>query len=218
MPDGRTIEVRGIQLGDFAIVTWRVTLAGKLGEILRIEVEREITRPVEMMTDVPFGLHLVRLFALWSRPDLRINHDPDGAFRDTYAPYEDRSKRRVIGYHRADELPRFVVHSSPMYPDLSVRISSGFYHVEQHYTRHVLLGVSSRNFASGPQVLQPATEQYTIEFELVPQGTLAPVRFQSANPPWLPSTAARRNRARLSSVACITCSNRQLRVCRRDRR
>jgi hypothetical protein len=98
---------------------------------------------------VAFGLHLVRLFALWSRPDLHIHHEPDGPYRLTYAPYEERRTRRVIGYHSRDELTQFVVHGAPMYPDLASRIDAGFHHVEQHYTQHVLLGVSSRSFASG---------------------------------------------------------------------
>ena len=180
--DGLTLQVTGIPIGDVALVDWRIILAGDMGQTLRVEVTRQILRPVELVTDLPFGLHLVRLFALWSRPDLHINHDPDGPFTPGYSTYEERRVRRVIGYHDAGEMERFIAHGAPMYPDLALKIDAGSYHVEQHYTQHVLLGVSSRNFAGGAQTLEPGTERYTIDFEIIPQGTLAPVDFRSSNP------------------------------------
>ena len=59
------------------------------------------------------------------------------------------------GYHGAEELGAFVVHSSPSYPDIEMKISGGFYHVEQRYCRQAVFGVSSRDFSAGPVKLGP---------------------------------------------------------------
>ena len=52
----RSLNFRGIRMGDFAVIDWEVMLTGEFGEILRIEVTREVIREVELVTDVPFGL------------------------------------------------------------------------------------------------------------------------------------------------------------------
>ena len=145
------LTFKGVQVGEIVSMDMRFSLEGEKGEILRVELDRRITRPVELITDVPFGFHLKRLFSLWSRPDLRFGHDPDCGYREKYSPVEERRQRRVIGYHGVDELPEFVVHSAPGFPDFSQRIDNGFHHVEQRYCNYVLIGVSSRNFMNGPR-------------------------------------------------------------------
>jgi hypothetical protein len=83
-PDGGLV-LRNIALSDFARVNWHLALAGEKGEILRVQVEREILRPVKLVTETPFALKCLREFAFWSRPSLRFGHDPAGPFRTSYA-------------------------------------------------------------------------------------------------------------------------------------
>jgi hypothetical protein len=180
--DGSAIAIRGIQLGDAARADWRIDLAGDQGRILQIEITRMIVKPVTAITEVVFGLQCLREFAFWSHPSLRFAHDPaaDGC-RVTYAPFAERERRRVIGYHAAAELPGFFVHGSPSYPDFAFVLDAGFHHAEQHYCRHVTMGASSRDFSGGLVTLQPGVERWTLQIRPVAQGETAPVSFRSGN-------------------------------------
>lgn len=176
--DDRVLEIRGIRIGDFAVVDWAIRLAGDKGDILRIEVRREITREITLTTEAPFGLQCLREFAFWSRPSLRFGHDPAKDRFFQYAPGEQKAARRVIGYHAASELERFVVHGSPSYPDIELRLASGHYHLEQRYCRQAVFGVSSRDFGGGPVRMSPGVETWVLDLRAIPQGALAPVSFR----------------------------------------
>jgi hypothetical protein len=67
--------------------------------------------------DIPFGLHLLREFSLWSKPDMHVGHDPLEKYAIDGASILDIYNRRVIGFHPAQSEPDFFVHSSPSYPD-----------------------------------------------------------------------------------------------------
>jgi len=175
----RSLNFRNIRLGDFAIINWKIMLTGKFGEILRIEVTRKVLQEIELVTDVPFGFQCLREFAFWSHPSLRFGHDPTDGYRTKYSSREEIAARRVIGYHNILELPEFFIHSSPSYPDLSIKLNSGYYHIEQHYGRYVLFGISSRDFSSGPITLPIGEESWILELKSIPQGIVAPVTFRS---------------------------------------
>lgn len=207
---GHTVEAEGegrlclrnMRLGDIARLDWTIELSGSDMSVLRIGVQREMLREIQAATDLVFGLHALREFAFWSRPSLRFNHDTSRDKRAGYCKYEERRKRRVIGYHSRDELERFVIHGSPSYPDIVQRISGGFHHLEQHYTQHVTFGVSSADFASGPQRLSKGTQEWIIEFSLMPQGACAPVDFHSGHARINAFVPAFFDSFLLSSVAC----------------
>ena len=172
--------LRRIALGNLAQVDWHLSLAGTKGEVLRVRVERQLLRPVRLVTDTPFAWKCLREFAFWSHPSLRFGHDPAGPIRLSYSSNAEVAQRRVIGYHAAQELPEFFVHGSPVFPDLRMRLDHGWHHLEMRYARHVKFGVSSRDF-SGGAALSPGDETWSIEFHAVPQGEVAPVSFRSAN-------------------------------------
>jgi hypothetical protein len=69
--DGQ-LEVRGIRLGDLAVLDWTLGLCGPGRSVLRIGVRREMLRETQAVTDLVFGLHCLREFAFWSRPSLRF--------------------------------------------------------------------------------------------------------------------------------------------------
>ncbi len=179
--DGGVLHIQGIQLGDFAQMDWKITMPGESGDVLRIEVTREFGKETELVTDSPFGFLCQREFAFWSRPSLRFHHNPADGYLTNYAPYEERKKRRVIGYHSPEETPEFFIHSSPTYPDLGLKVEGGYYHIEQHYTSHVTFGISSRNFSEGPVKILPGKETWILELKPYPQGASAPVCFNSGN-------------------------------------
>jgi hypothetical protein len=199
--DGR-LCLRNIRIGDAAQLNWTLELAGPDMNVLRIAVQREMLRELQAVTDLVFGCHALREFAFWSRPSLRFNHATPRDRRPGYCPYEERRKRRVIGYHARDQQERFIIHGSPSFPDLVQRISSGFHHLEQHYTQHVSFGLSSADFTSGPQRLPQGTRTWAIEFSLSPQGALAPVTFSSGHAPTDAFVPAFFDSFLLSSVAC----------------
>lgn len=199
--DGR-LCLRNIRLGDVARLHWTIELSGPDLSVLRVGVQRDLLRETKATTDLIFGIHALREFAFWSRPSVRFNHDTTRDKRTGYCSYEERRKRRVIGYHSRDELERFVIHGSPSYPDLGQRISDGFHHLEQHYTQHVTFGVSSADFASGPQRLPPGPREWSIEFSLLPQGACAPVDFHSGHARMNAFVPAFFDSFLLSSVAC----------------
>ena len=107
--DSNVLYIQGIQLGDFAQIDWKITMPGESGDVLRIEVTREFTKETELITDIPFGFQCQREFAFWSRPSLRFNHNPADGYLLDYAPYEEKKKRRVIGYHSPEEMPKFFI-------------------------------------------------------------------------------------------------------------
>lgn len=194
--------LRNMRLGDIARLDWTIELAGQDMSVLRIGVRREILRETMAATDLVFGIHALREFAFWSRPSVRFNHDTPRDKRTGYCSYEERRKRRVIGYHSLEELESFVIHGSPSYPDIIQRISGGFHHLEQHYTQHVSFGVSSADFSSGPRKLPPGTQDWTIEFSLAPQGANAPVEFHSGHQLTDEFVPAFFDGYLLSSIAC----------------
>lgn len=177
----RSLTIQKIRLGDFALVDWKIMLTGDKGEILLVEITREIIRSVELVTDVVFGFQCLREFSFWSRPSLRFNHDPAAGYQTTHSSREEMATRRVIGYHGAHELPEFVVHATPSYPDYVLKLDKGYYHLEQHYARHVTFGLSSSDFSSGPKCLLPGREQWTLELSAMEQGKMAPVTFRSSD-------------------------------------
>lgn len=179
--DGRRLHVGNIRMGAVARMGWSVELCGHEMNTLRITVRREILRETMAITDLLFGVHAVREFAFWSQPSLRFNHDPVNEKHVEYCPYEERRRRRVIGYHSAEDIPEFVIHGSPSYPDFVQRILSGFHQLEQHYTQCATFGLSSLDFSSGPHRLPVGEQCWTIELQPVPQGILAPVAFDSGN-------------------------------------
>ncbi len=200
-PEGR-LHLRGIRLGDVACLNWTMELAGADLDVLRIVVERDVLRDASATTDVVFGFHALREFAFWSRPSLRFGHDTPRDKRTGYCPYEERRRRRVIGYHARDELERFTIHGSPSYPDLIQRISGGFHHVEQHYTQHATFGVSSADFSSGPKRLPRDGERWSIELSPLRQGACAPVQFGSGDDRVNAFVPAFFDSFLLSSIAC----------------
>jgi len=207
---GHTVEAEGegrvclrnMRLGNVARLNWTIELAGPDLSVLRVGVQRDMLRETQATTDLVFGFHALREFAFWSRPSVRFNHDTPHDKRTDYCSYEERRKRRVIGYHSRDELERFVIHGSPSYPDIVQGISGGFHHLEQHYTQHVTFGISSADFASGPRRLPPGTQDWIIEFSLLPQGALAPVDFQSGHARIDAFVPAFFDGVLLSSIAC----------------
>lgn len=199
--EGRLL-LRNVCLGEVARLQWAIELSGPNLSVLRVGVQREMLRETQAETDLVFGLHALREFAFWSRPSVRFGHDTPRDKRETYCPYEERRMRRVIGYHSRDELERFVVHGSPSFPDIVQRISGGFHHLEQHYTQHVTFGISSADFSSGPVRLLPGTQNWDIEFALMPQGACAPVEFHSGNARADTFVPAFFDGYLLSSVAC----------------
>lgn len=178
--EGRLCLLR-MRLGDAAEMDWTIELAGPDLDVLRIGVTRSLLREVPVSAELLFGFHALREFAFWSRPSVRFNHDTPRESRTGYCPYEERRRRRVIGYHSSDELERFVIHGSPSFPDIVQRLSGGFHHLEQHYTQHVTFGLSSADFAAGPQRLPPGKQEWTLEYSLMHQGAAAPVCFQSGD-------------------------------------
>lgn len=178
--DGKTLCVKGIRMGDFAVLDWKISMGGPRGEILQVEVTREIVKSVSLATDVPFGFQCLREFAFWSRPSLRFGHDPADPYVTDYAAFEERSKRRVIGYHPAIDAP-FLIHGSPSYPDFEMSLSAGYHHLEQHYCRHVTFGLSSRDFSSGEMIIPVGKETWLLQLKPVPQGKSAPVGFHSGH-------------------------------------
>jgi hypothetical protein len=183
-------------------VDWTIELAGQYGRDLQVTVRRQLLREVTALTDVPFGFHCLRQFAFWSRPSLRFNHDPAAGFRERYSPREEVASRRVIGYHSVGEMPRFLIHGSPTFPDIEQEISAGCHHLEQHYGRHVRFGVSSRDFSAGPRRLGPGEESWTITLRALPQGALAPVTFESRDPAINEFVRCFFDGYLLSSIAC----------------
>ena len=127
----KVLWIKGIRMGDFAVADWKISMGGQHGEILQVEVTREIVKPVSLATDVPFGFQCLREFAFWSRPSLRFGHDPADPYAADYSALEERSKRRVIGYHPATGTP-FFIHGSPSYPDFEMSLNVGYHHLEQH--------------------------------------------------------------------------------------
>jgi len=177
----RSLNFRGIRLGDFAVMDWKVMLTGESGEILRIEVTREVVRAIELTVDIPFGFHCLREFAFWSHPSLRFGHNPADGYRTNYSSKEEIATRRVIGYHDVSNLSEFFIHSSPSYSDLSMKLSAGYHHLEQHYGRYVIFGISSRDFSPGHLRLPAGKESWVLELKSIPQGTVTPVTFCSKN-------------------------------------
>ncbi len=201
VPDGGLV-LRNIVLGDFARVNWHLALSGTKGEILRVQVEREILRPAKLVTETPLALKCLREFAFWSHPSLRFGHDPAGPFRTSYSSHAEVAKRRVIGYHAARELPEFFIHGSPVFPDLRMKLDGGWHHLEMRYGKHVSFGVSSRDFSGGAVEVAPGRETWTVEFVAVPQGEVAPVVFQSKNPSFDSFVKEFFDAYLLSAVAC----------------
>ena len=174
--DEQMLGIKGISLGRNGTVHWSITLVGEQEEVLQITVERELPVALPCITDLPFAFQGTRHFAFWSRPSRRIDHDPATGYVVGYA--HDRAGRRVIGWHSTTEIPEFVIHGAPSFPDMAMRCENGCHHLEMQYARHVVFGISSQPGAdegrttAGRQVFQ-------LELRLIPQGSLAPVAFES---------------------------------------
>jgi hypothetical protein len=179
--DGKSLRILGIRLGDFAEVDWTVSLEGEKEDILHMEIARRMLRDVPFVTEIPFGFQCLREFAFWSHPSLRFGHDPTGSYNAGYSSPEEVAKRRVIGYHSAGELPEFFIHGSPSYPDLSMKLSGGWYHLEMRYSRHLTFGVSSRDFSKESRTVPCREGAWVINLRAVRQGDSAPVSFHCGN-------------------------------------
>jgi hypothetical protein len=179
--DAGAVIIRGIALGSLASADLSIEMTGELGETLRLTVQRTLHEPLEALTDVPFGFQCRREFAFWSRPSRHFGHDPKSGYGTHDSPSEEITSRRVIGWHSPEDIPEFLIHGSPVFCDLAMSVDGGVHHLEMHYGRHVVFGVSSRDFSGETRCVPAGKQTFVVELRPVAQGERAPVSFASRN-------------------------------------